>query len=88
MKKITLIQVNDNESYWEFIRNLRNNDLVNHGFIGYAGTYKGNEEEIEVQICQTAAEELSKKISSYQNFVVSGIEVDIDKDSFSVSVSL
>ena len=63
-------------------------DLVNHGFIGYAGTYKGNEEEIEVQICQTAAEELSKKISSYQNFVVSGIEVDIDKDSFSVSVSL
>ena len=33
MKKITLIQVNDNESYWEFIRNLRNNDLVNHGFI-------------------------------------------------------
>ena len=33
MKKIKLIQVNDNESYWEFIRNLRNNGLVNHGFI-------------------------------------------------------
>jgi len=33
MVKIKLIQVNDNESYWEFIRNLRNNDSVNHGFI-------------------------------------------------------
>jgi len=63
-------------------------DLVNHGFIGYAGTFKGNEEEIEVQICQAAAEELSNKISSYHNFVVSGIEVDIGKDCFSVSVSL
>lgn len=33
MKKITLTQVNNNETYWEFIRNLRNNDLVTHGFI-------------------------------------------------------
>lgn len=63
-------------------------DLVNHGFFGHTGTFKGDEEEIEVQLCQAAAEELSKRISSYQNFVVSGIQVDIDKDSFSLSVSL
>jgi RimJ/RimL family protein N-acetyltransferase len=33
MEKINLTQVNDNESRWEFIRNLRNSDSVNHGFI-------------------------------------------------------
>lgn len=63
-------------------------DLVNHGFVGSVGTYKGNEEEIEVLICEAASEELAKKLSSYENLVVSAVEVKIGKDSFSVSVSL
>jgi hypothetical protein len=63
-------------------------DLVNHDFVGSTGTYKGNEEEIELMVCEAASKELSNKISSYKDFVVSGIEVEISKDSFSVSVVL
>lgn len=63
-------------------------DFLNHGFIGSTGTYVGDQEEIEVQLCQAASEELSKKISSYKDLVVSGIKVDINKDSFSLSITL
>jgi hypothetical protein len=63
-------------------------DLVNHGFFSYTGTYKGDQEEIEIMICDAASKELSKKIAAYEQIVVSGIEVQITKDSFSVSVSL
>ena len=63
-------------------------DLVNHGFIGSTGTYKGDEQEIEVMLCETASKEFHKKISSYKDCVISGVEVQINKDCFAVSVSL
>jgi RimJ/RimL family protein N-acetyltransferase len=42
---MTLIQVNNNEIYWEFIRTLRNDERVAHGFIQKSSITKQQQAE-------------------------------------------